>query len=421
MRIKIGDACEFINGGSWTESDYRDNGLPVLKVSNFNTSGFTINDISYLNFELGNKYEKNKLELNDIIIATVGSHPSLVNSAAGRTIRVNSNVVNYYLNQNAICLRVKEYEIIDQIYLYYLTETTAFRNFIQQRGKGAANQMRIPISGIKDFSWDFPPLETQKKIASILSGYDDLIENNLKRIKILEEMAQQTYEEWFVRMRFPGHESVTMNPETGLPEGWEKKKINDVADFSNGYAFYTKGYSDEETCYKVIDLGNIAENSDLKISGKEKCISEDLYLSSSKFYLNKNDIIIAMTDVTPALGILAKSAIINASNTYVLNQRVGRIRCEKEIDYSYVYAILNDRRFIERMKSLTKGAVQFYFNTKDICNYEFVIPDNEILKKFVSIYQPFLVLRDSLKAQNQRLREARDILLPRLMMGMVEV
>ena len=313
-------------------------------------------------------------------------------------------------------LWVKDFKGSDPKFAYYLLQCLDFTVF---NSGGAVPSLNRNL--LNAYIVNVPPLKTQKKIASILSGYDDLIENNLKRIKILEEMAQQTYEEWFVRMRFPGHESATINSETGLPEGWEKKKINDVADFSNGYAFYTKGYSDEETCYKVIDLGNIAENSDLKISGKEKCISEDLYLSSSKFYLNKNDIIIAMTDVTPALGILAKSAIINASNTYVLNQRVGRIRCEKEIDYSYVYAILNDRRFIERMKSLTKGAVQFYFNTKDICNYEFVIPDNEILKKFVSIYQPFLVLRDSLKAQNQRLREARDILLPRLMMGMIEV
>ena len=112
-----------------------------------------------------------------------------------------------------------------------------FLNFIEPHienlGKGATNQIELSAKDLSNTQINLPPLETQKKIASILSGYDDLIENNLKRIKILEEMAQQTYEEWFVRMRFPGHESATINPETGLPEGdalslpkgWEKVKL----------------------------------------------------------------------------------------------------------------------------------------------------------------------------------------------------
>ena len=90
----------------------------------------------------------------------------------------------------------------------------------------------------------------------------------------------------------------------------EKKKINEIADFQNGYAFYTKGYSDYG--YAVIDLANVSEWGDLNITGKEKFISEELYESLPKFHLQKYDIIIAMTDVTSALRILAKSAIIDA-------------------------------------------------------------------------------------------------------------
>lgn len=392
MRIKIGDACEFINGGSWTESDYRECGIPVLKVSNFNSSGFTINDISFLNSELGNKYEKNKLKINDIIIATVGSHPSLVNSAAGRTIRVNSNVVNYYLNQNAICLRVNDEENINQIYLYYLTETTAFRNFIQQRGKGAANQMRIPISGIKDFSWDFPPLETQKKIASILSGYDDLIENNLKRIKILEEMAQQTYEEWFVRMRFPGHESATINHVTGLPEGWEKDLVSN-------------------------QLGKVKSTTKLK---------------SSEF-LNEGDIPVVDQSRSFIAGFTNdESALIEYFGVpYIVFGDHTRIL--KLINFDFARGADGTQIVVSKNPKMPQHLFYFSLMNIDLSNYhyarhykflkdsEIIIPTEDIAKRFEELAKKNFDAIQNLRTQNQRLREARDILLPRLMMGMVEV
>ncbi|QFG53410.1 restriction endonuclease subunit S [Chryseobacterium sp.] len=412
MRIKIGDACEFINGGSWTESDYRECGLPVLKVSNFNSSGFTINDISFLNSELGNKYIKNKLEINDIIIATVGSHPSLVNSAAGRTIRVNSNVVNYFLNQNAICLRVNYDENINQIYLYYLTETTEFRNFIQQRGKGAANQMRIPISGIKDFSWDFPPLETQKKIASILSGYDDLIENNLKRIKILQEMAQQTYEEWFVRMRFPGHESATINPETGLPEGWEKVKIENLCMVSGG--------------------GTPSKNN------KEYWIDGDInWFTPSDLTKNKSLVITDSELKTNSLGISKSSAKILQSDSFIMTSRAtigvfalldkpfstnqGFINITPNHKNLKGYLLYNFIFRMDQLKGLATGATFPELSKSKFKVLDIIKPSVEVLNQFSEYFDVITKQLFNLTYQNQRLREARDILLPRLMMGMVEV
>lgn len=114
-------------------------------------------------------------------------------------------------------------------FLYYLLKTYDLASLdegaaIPSLTTKALNVVKIPL----------PPLETQRKIAKILSNYDDLIENNLKRIKILEEMAQQTYEEWFVRMRFPGYETTKINETTGLPEGWERVKIENLCTVSGG-------------------------------------------------------------------------------------------------------------------------------------------------------------------------------------------
>ena len=103
------------------------------------------------------------------------------------------------------------------------------------RGKGAANQMRIAISSIKDYPMPLPPIEHQVYIAGILSRYDSLIENYQKQIKLLEEAAQRLYKEWFVDLHFPGHENTKIVD--GVPEGWEKKPISQLGEYLNGFAF----------------------------------------------------------------------------------------------------------------------------------------------------------------------------------------
>ena len=125
------------------------------------------------------------------------------------------------MNQNAVCVRPLREDIINKKYLGYIGKSFDFQHFIQSAGRGAANQMRIAISEIKKFKLLLPPLQSQQKIASILSPYDDLIENNLKRIKLLEEGAQNIYKEWFVHFRFPSYEDADF--ENGFPKGWKRR------------------------------------------------------------------------------------------------------------------------------------------------------------------------------------------------------
>nr|CAA6801231.1 MAG: Type I restriction-modification system, specificity subunit S (EC [uncultured Thiotrichaceae bacterium] len=245
-KCRLDSVCDFVNGGAWNESEYTESGLPVLKVSNFNANSFSIDNVSYLSVDASEKYKKHRLKKGDLVVATVGSHQSLVNSAAGRTIAVNGNTAGFYLNQNAVYIRVRDSSLLDQTYLSYVGESENFRHYIQVRGKGAANQMRIAIGDIKSYPIVLPPLPTQQKIAQILSAYDDLIENNLKRIKLLEETAQLTYEEWFVRMKFPGHEDVAVDAETGLPEGWVKKSLTDECDLTMGQSPKSDFYNEEQ-------------------------------------------------------------------------------------------------------------------------------------------------------------------------------
>lgn len=285
-----------------------------------------------------------------------------------------------------------------------------------------ATQDNLSLGKLLKFKVATPPLKTQKRIANILSTYDDLIENNLRRIKLLEETAQNIYKEWFVNFRFPNYEYTEFETESGLPVGWEMKRLDEVYEFQNGYAFYTNGYSEEETPYVVVDLGNISENGDFVVSGKEKFISESLYQDKERYHLNKYDIVVAMTDMTARLGILAKVGVIDEDDKYILNQRVGRLRSKIDyIDFCYLNASLSDERFISEMHQRSKGAVQKYFNTKDIVEYSVLVPNVQIIKEFNGFYKPIIDNRIALKFQNKKLKEARDILLPRLMNRTIEV
>ena len=201
MMKRLGDIAEFINGGAWSDKEYTDNGIPVVKVTNLKNGSVDLSEVNYIPESSLDKYGRHILRKGDLVIATVGSHPNLVASAAGRATIIPSIAEGALLNQNALCIRTNN-EFLNQGYLGYLGKSDLFQGYVKSVGRGAANQVRIALGLIKEFSFELPPLPTQRKIASILSAYDDLIENNLKRIKLLEEKAQLHYKELMQEMSY---------------------------------------------------------------------------------------------------------------------------------------------------------------------------------------------------------------------------
>ncbi len=406
MRLNLEDNCTFINGGSWTASEYADSGYPVLKVSNFDKATISYNDLSYLQESSFDKYKKNQLKLHDIVIATVGSHPSLVNSAAGRCITVPKDAVGLLLNQNALCLRSKNEDVINQRYLGYLCKSQLFQHFIQQRGKGAANQMRIPIGGIKSFDMDFPEIETQRKIASILYAYDDLIENNLKRIKLLEEQAQQTYEEWFVRFKFPGYENVAFDELSGLPVGWEKVKLNQILKFNQGVQVpiddqLPDSNSDRVRFIRIVDVtqGNQPKRYIQRPRETQIVDRKDLFM---------------VRYGAPQVVTNFDGAIAN--NFFKIN-----IIDENKVYPKYIYSFLNREEIKDYLMGVSVSATMPAISFKSFGQIEIKLPDKGLQFKFHKYVDSIFDLILNLQNQNQHLKEARDMLLPRLMSGMIDV
>ena len=270
-------------------------------------------------------------------------------------------------------------------FLYYLLKTYDFSTL----DEGAAIPS-LTTKTLKEVLVKIPEsLETQRKIASILSGYDDLIENNLKRIKILEEMAQQTYEEWFVRMRFPGYETAVMNEETGLPEGWEKVKLGEIYDLKYGK--------------------NLAQTDILK----EGTFS--VYGASGKMgYFTKSNISskkVLVTSRGNGSGVVHRTfedESFVTNNSFVVNTELG-----------LGYTFYNLKKF--DLSRFNSGSAQPQLTNSALLNVEIIRPNSQLINDFNLIVNNQIQFIDNLLNQNQRLREARDLLLPRLMMGIVEV
>ena len=388
-KVKLGELCDFINGGAWSDKEYVSEGIPVLKVTNCKNSGFSLSELSYLPYSLEQKYIQNKLQRYDVIIATVGSHPNLVNSSAGRSVIANSFVEGFYLNQNAVCIRTKDEDVLDQLFWGYYSKYYLFQHYIQMRGKGAANQMRIAISAIKEYPMPLPSINVQRHIASILFRYDSLIENYQKQIKLLEEAAQRLYKEWFVDLHFPSHENTKIV--NGVPEGWTPSKLGQLAEFKRG---------------KTITKKDAVEGTIPVVAGGLE----------PAYYCNRSN--------TAERVITVSGSGANAGFTRMYFERVWASDCSF-VDASttpffhFVYCYLKDNK--TTIDNMQKGAAQPHVYAKDINSLEISIPVESILKSFEKNVSKYFDTISSLQSQIRLLTEARDRLLPRLMSGDIKV
>lgn len=388
--VTLGELCSFVNGGAWSDSDYCHTGIPVLKVSNCKNSGFSLSEISYLSHDLREKYKQNKLQIDDIIIATVGSHPQMVESAAGRSCIVTHEVVGYYLNQNAVCIRTVNPSVLDQKYLFYLSKTKKFMHYIQNRGKGAANQMRIAIGAIKDYTLELPRIVEQRRIVAILSAYDGLIENNQKQIKLLEEAAQRLYKEWFVDLRFPGWEKTKIVD--GVPEGWERLPLPQIADIQYGFAFDGSLFNSSGYGTPIVRIRNIpdAETSDFT--------SEE---ASSEYLINNGDIIVGM-DGEFHINSWAGGQAYLVQRTCCIRPKIEKMRGW------LLYSIHEPIKYFEKT---IVGATVAHLGKKHLDSITLLLPTEELYAPFISIFDK----RQILMEENIKLREVRDRLIYMLM------
>lgn len=398
-KVQLGDLCDFINGGAWSDKEYVSTGIPVLKVSNFKPSGFLLEDVSRLPNSSLEKYKKHLLQKGDMVIATVGSHPNLVNSAAGRSCVITDEVTGYLLNQNAVCVRTLDSEVLDQKYLTYLGKSFYFQHYIQSRGKGAANQMRIAISAIKEYELEPPDIGTQRRIAEILSAYDDLIENNQKQIKLLEEAAMRLYKEWFVNLRFPGYENSKIVD--GVPEGWGRKKLIDIADIIMGQSPKSEYYNDRQQGLPfhqgVTNYGH-------------RFVTDETYSTSYTRIAEAGSVLFSVRAPVGRMNI--------SKNKIVIGRGLAAINHKEDLQ-SFLFYMLKNRFYKDNL--IGNGAIYASITKDALHSQEFLIPFDNLANEFNNVGKSIDQQITNADRQIVLLKQARDKMLPKLMSGEIEV
>lgn len=382
-KVRLGEICDYVTSGGTplaSRNDYYNPPvIPWLKTKEVNYSRITKTENFISQKGLDNSSAK-LIPENSVIIAMYGQ-----GDTAGR---VAINKIPLTTNQ-ACCNFIIDKEKADYNFIYYQL-CTLYDKMVSLKSGGA--QPNLNAGKLKELEISLPPLETQQKIAEILSAYDDLIENNRKQIKLLEEAAQKLYKEWFVKLNFPGHENVKIVD--GVPEGWKKEKLINLVDVQYGYAFDGSKFNSEGNGKPIIRIRNIPQGTTDDFTTEQ---------TTDDYIVHNGDIVVGMDG----------EFHINTwnQNDAYLVQRVCSFRPHNENMKGYILqAIYAPIKFFE---NTVVGATVAHLGKKHIdtievltCNEEFYIPFQNMVRK-----------RQTLLNQIQLLQSARDELLPKLMNG----
>lgn len=295
---------------------------------------------------------------------------------------------------------------LDCDFLYYYMGQQSIREAMAKTMVGASGRQRVNNKVFHDLQINLPPLSTQHCIANILSRYDSLIENYQKQIKLLEEVAQRLYKEWFVDLRFPGHENTKIVD--GVPEGWERKKVNSIIELQSGFAFKSSTFDDNGT-YKIVTIKNVKDGAfDGDNVSKIVAIPDKM---PKHCILADGDILLSLT------GNVGRVCIVNGKS-YLLNQRVAKLATDYK---AFTYCLFRSRDMFIEVNNLANCAAQQNVSPIRIGEMKILLPNSELLQEFESIVFKSIARIISLQSQLHLLTEARDRLLPKLMSGDIEI
>ena len=282
-------------------------------------------------------------------------------------------------------------------------------------------QPKLSQRNLKAIKLSLPPYQIQRKITAILRPYDDLIANNTRRIQILEEMAQIIYRQWFVEFQFPGHENVPMvESELGMiPQGWEVKKLGEIAQLHRGRSYRSQNLVEEGEGLPFLNLKNIDREGGFRSNG--------LKWYDGKFQetqvATSDDIIMALTDMTQERRIVARSARVPnlGHEKYVFSMDLLKIKPDEPIQTDFLCALLRYSSFAEKLKEYANGTIVLHLSPSHVQSSELVLPPSEFRQRYAEIVKSFHQQSDSLQKKNINLRKTRDLLLPKLISGELDV
>jgi len=394
---KLGEIAQFRNGLNYTKDNFG-KGLKVINVGDFqNYFKVKWNELDEIN-PTGLVREDCYLKNGDIVFVRSNGNRDLI----GRSLFIEN--IREPVSHSAFTIKARfasTNHIFPKFYAYVF-RSSLIRQTLSAQGNGT-NISNLNQTILSNLVVPFPPLKVQKQIAAILSAYDELIENNERRILLLEETARRAYDEWFVSFRFPGHEeTTTVESELGLiPTGWSVKKLYDVAELTYGFPYKSKFFN-EVSGIPVVRIRDIKRNFSNTLTPENV---------DSRYLIANGDILVGMDGIFH----MGKWSGGQAA----LNQRVVRFRPNNELPKYLLYCMVE--KPIKYFESTIVGTTVAHLSAEDLKSIKVIWPSSEILGKAREVFDPLFNQEMNLSIRNALLTKTRDLLLPKLVSGEVDV
>ncbi len=400
-KIKLKDVCISISDGDHQAPPKTNRGVPFVTISNItNTNQFDFSNTMFVPQEYYNSLDsKRKAKEGDILYSVVGSF--------GIPVYIKTDT-QFVFQRHIAILRPNRDKIVPE-FLYY---TMLNRDFYMKADAAAigAAQRTVSLTALRNMEIEIPHIETQKKIAKILSSYDNLIDNNQKQIKILEEAAQRLYKEWFVDLRFPGYENVKIVDD--VPEGWKKGRADSFFNITIGKTppraekqWFVKGDTGVPWL-SISDMGNAR----IYAFATSEALTQEAIKKHNMKVVPSGTIFVSFK--------LTVGRVSIAATDMCTNEAIAHFYIENDLQQAYTFCYLNNFKYdsLGNTSSISKAV-----NSKIIKAMPFVMPDKATILAFSKLVVPILNEIKNKQATCIKLAEARDRLLPKLMSGEIEV
>ena len=373
-------------GSQLHQSDYSDDGTPVVMPKDLMDGTISEESIARVFKEHVERLEKHKIQEGDILYSRRGD--------VGRCAFTSEREVGWLCGTGCLKVRV-DIEKAEPKFVFYQLQKAETIGWVVNHAVGST-MLNLNTSILSAVPVDIPEIEIQRKIVSILAAYDELIENNQKQIKLLEEAAQRLYKEWFVDLRFPGHEDAAIID--GVPEGWKREKLVDIADVQYGFAFDGSLFNSQGKGTPIIRIRNIPSGTTNDFTTQE---------ADEQYIVSNGDIVVGMDGEFHINSWCGKTAY--------LVQRTCKFTPKKELMRGWLLqALYEPIKFFEKT---VVGATVAHLGKKHIDTIELLTGPDDLYALFNDLFNK----RQLLLNQNILLKEARDRLLPKLMNGEFEV
>lgn len=390
------DVCELIADCPHTTAPDEGKGYPLIRTPNVGKGRLLLEGVHRVSKDIYDKRNMRAIPRKDDIIF---AREAPAGNAA--LIREGQEVC---LGQRTVLIRPDCEKVFPEYLVYYLLAPEQQYKLLGTANGATVAHVNLPV--IRKMPIELPDIDVQQKIAGYISIYDDLIENNQRQIKLLEEAAQRLYKEWFVDFKFPEYEKVSIKD--NVPEEWTKERIDSRIELLSGYAFKSTEF-DSSGEYKIVTIKNVKDG---QFDGDNVSrIIEIPDRMPEHCKLGNGDILLSLT------GNVGRVCIVNGEK-YLLNQRVAKLKSDMP---AFTYCLFRSRDLFVEMNNLANGAAQQNLSPIRTGKIEVLFPTKGLISLFEKNVQPMIDRIIVLNKEIVKLKKTRDVILPKLMSGKIEV